>query len=139
MKVANLMLSSTIAVISGFTHAETNSFEYVDISRYVGMKVDQHQQQADPLQTVLNITIPFEIKSIGQALNYILIDSGYSLADPLELTDEARTLINLPLPDIHRKFEYQTLNNILRVLAGEPYELLVDPIKREVNFFSIIK
>lgn len=132
------MLIASFALMSVDIKASENNYEYIDISRYVGIKVDQHQQQVDPLQTVVNISVPHKIKTIGQGINYILQDSGYSLCDPLELTDEARTLINLPLPNIHRKFEYQTLNHVLKTLAGEPFELMVDPIKREINFVSLI-
>ncbi|KJG57108.1 hypothetical protein UA38_12110 [Photobacterium kishitanii] len=136
MNAVKFFVLTTLALPS---FAQANSYEFVDVSRYVAVKVDRHQQQSEPLKTVVSMTIPNQIKTVGQALNYILSDTGYSLSDPINLSKNVRILLTRKLPNIHRNFEYQTITSILKMLSGEPYQLMIDPIKREVNFLTVIK
>ena len=111
-----------------------NSFDYVDANKFVGIRVNTAQQQKNPLNTVLNITMPAKVTTVGQAITFTLEGSGYSLSPFTALTEETRILLSLTLPKIHREFRVQTLQSILKALCGDSYLLMIDPVKREINF-----
>lgn len=116
----------------------TSSFDYIDVNRFVGVKVNKNEQQNDPLNTVIKITVPESISTVGQAINFILEDSGYTLSPVTEMQNETKTLLSRPLPRIHRNFQLLTLRTILKTCAGDSYLLMVEPVKREINFlFSV--
>jgi len=50
------------------------------------------------------------------------------------LSEEAKVLLDLPLPAIHRTIGPMTLDRALNTLSGEAFELIVDPVHRKVAF-----
>ncbi len=110
--------------------------EFKQLSRFVKINVDAEMEQRQPLKTIVSIKFPPTIKTVGQAMSYALERSGYSMLNSKGLSESARILLSRPLPKIHQEFKYVSLENILKTLAGEAFNLLVDPITRQVNFVT---
>ncbi len=106
----------------------------LSVSRYVDILPGPTNAQRNPMNMVLpHISFKHNIKSVGQAINYLLSDTGYKLTRH-HPDKRVIKLFRLPLPKIHRNMGPLTLSQALTVLAGEPWLLSVDPINRLVSF-----
>ncbi len=104
------------------------------ISRYMTVNPSATQAQRNPMKGVIpHINFRHNIKTVGQALQNILKDSGYKLTR-FHPDKHVNSLLRLPLPHIHRNMGPLTLEEALNTLAGEPWQLAVDPISRLVTF-----
>jgi len=106
----------------------------LSVSRYVDVLLGPTNAQKNPMNLVLpHISFKNDIKSVGQAINYLLSDTGYKLTR-YHPDKRIHSLFRLRLPKIHRNMGPLTLAQALTVLAGEPWSLSVDPINRLVSF-----
>ncbi len=114
--------TSISAKTSSLPHQNEN---VLSISRYVDVVPGPTNAQINPMNLVLpHISFKQHIKSVGQAINYVLSDTGYKLT--LHHPDKrVLKLFRLPLPKIHRYMGPLTLAQALTVLAGEPWRLSV--------------
>jgi type IV pili sensor histidine kinase/response regulator len=108
--------------------------EIVSTGRYSYVENIPPVDQLNPLKVVIRTKIPQSINSVGQTIEFLLTRSGYMLADPSVLSAEAKILLDLPLPEIHRQIGPMTLDRALVTLAGTAFELVVDPVHRKVAF-----
>ena len=67
-------------------------------------------------------------------MKFLLARSGYVLAEDSVLSKEAKALLRLPLPHIHRKIGPMTLDRALHTLSGDAFELVVDPVHRKIAY-----
>ncbi|MCB5303604.1 TcpQ domain-containing protein [Yersinia bercovieri] len=89
--------------------------------------------QRDPLNQMVDITMPAQlVRSVGDGLRYLLLESGYSLC-PASSTVFAE-LLSRPLPAVQRSIGPVRLSEALQVLAGPAWRLHVDDVNREVCF-----
>ena len=77
--------------------------------------------------------IPQSVRTVRSAIEFLLARSGFTF-DEVVLSEEAKILMGLPLPQIHRSLGPITLDEALQTLSGDTYELVVDPIHRRVTF-----
>lgn len=110
--------------------------ETLQTGRYTQVINAPIQAQADPLKVVVDTSIPKSIQTVEGAVRFLLTRSGYRLADHSVMTQETQTLMELTLPDVHRKIGPITLDVALALLAGDAFELVVDPINRRVSFVA---
>lgn len=136
--VAFTLLSAfSVAVIAGdntLTNIDDGHIELMQTGRYTHVKNIPPVDQANPLKVVVLTKIPQSAQTIGDSVNYLLARSGYSLADTRVMSNETRTLISLPLPQVQRNIGPITLDKALKVLGGDSFELVVDPVNRIINF-----
>lgn len=126
-----LVTTSISAKTPSLPHQNENA---LSISRYVDVLPGPTNAQKNPMDLVLpHINFKHNIKSVGQAINYLLSDTGYTLTR-FHPDQRVLKLLRLPLPKIHRNMGPLTLAQALMVLAGEPWILSVDPINRLVSF-----
>ena len=126
-----LVTSSISAKTPSLNHQNESA---LSISRYVDLLPGPTNAQKNPMNLVLpHISFKHNIKSVGQAINYLLSDTGYTLTRH-HPDKRVLKLFRLPLPKIHRNMGPLTLAQSLTVLAGEPWRLSVDPINRLVSF-----
>lgn len=97
------------------------------------INVDALTQQKDPLLTVMSISFPQQISTIGQALNYSLLRTGYTLGSTEKMTNNVIRLMQLPLPLVQRQIEQITVRNLISMLIGAGYDYRVDSVSRTVN------
>ena len=90
--------------------------------------------QRDLLAEASAISIPNDIESLGDALRWILRDSGYRLADDFVLSDEVHAMLTLPLPAAHRQFEAMPLRVVVELIVGSAFHIVQDPVHRLLAF-----
>lgn len=133
LTLATLLTPSVIAA------TKPNNDDAVALSRYVEVTTDVNRQQRNPLQTVVSISYPPNIKRVGQAINYTIQSTGYSMNDLDMTVEETRILYTLSLPEVHKSFEHVKVINILKTLAGDAFVPMADPVRRKVDFKPVIK
>tara|TARA_R110002124_G_scaffold5786_5_gene36308 strand:- start:932 stop:1276 length:345 start_codon:yes stop_codon:yes gene_type:complete len=90
--------------------------------------------QRDLLSVTRAITIPGDIESVGEAFHWMLRDSGYRLAADVVLSEEAKAMLELPLPAVHRRFEPMPLQTVMGLMIGPAFHLIQDPVHRLIAF-----
>lgn len=126
-----LMAVSSATLADRYVHENT---EVVQTGRYSHVRNVPLEDQFNPLKVVVSTTFPSQLQSVGQAMNFLLLRSGYEMANTLVLSDETVELLRLPLPEIHRQIGPVTLDVALRTLAGDAFDLIVDPVHRKIAF-----
>ena len=107
--------------------------DMVQVGRYG--QLDLNKRVEEPiLEQMIYLTFPDNVETIGDALNYMLAESGYSMAS-LEASDpQLPILMNLGLPGVHRKLQPMRLIEGLKTLASDSWILVVDPFSRLISF-----
>ena len=108
--------------------------EVMQTGRYSLVKNIPPVDQLNPLKVVIKTRIPQSIKTVGETVDFLLVRSGYSLADQSVLSKEAKILLKHDLPQVHRVIGPMTLDQALHTLSGSAFELVVDPVLRKVAF-----
>lgn len=139
MKFSFPKLTIAIALLASAGGAFANQLDnpnqlpqYVENGLTV-INVDATTEQKDPLLTITSITFPQQINLIGQALNYSLLRTGYTLGNVNQMTPHVMRLMQLPLPLVQRNVEQITVRNLISTLIGDGYDYRVDPVNRTIN------
>ena len=106
----------------------------LQVGRYSKIQPVASKQQKDPLSVIVDITFPTEVVTVQDAVEYLLRRSGYNLATGRVADPMQPTLLNLTLPQIHRRLGPITLRNGLKTLSGNTWLLVEDPVARLVSF-----
>ena len=100
--------------------------------RYTLVELTPAAAQHDLLLQVIDVSMPATLPAtVGEALRYVLLRSGYTLC---ETDPEATALYGLPLPAAHLQLGPLFLRDALLTLAGPAWELQVDDTARRVCF-----
>jgi conjugative transfer region protein (TIGR03748 family) len=103
--------------------------------RYTLVELRPDASQEDLLSQVIDITLPASANaSVGEALRYLLLRSGYQLCAP---SDAMLTLSAFPLPAAHLHLGPLTLRGALQVLVGRAWTLQVNESTRTVCFAAV--
>ncbi len=100
--------------------------------KYTVITSEATDEQLDPLGVIVNVEVPQTITSVGGALRFFLVKSGYTLSETPSTPEVILFTRNLPL--VHRSFIAVRLKSILSALAGRAYQIQVDDVTREVSF-----
>ena len=106
----------------------------IQVGRYSTMTTSPTDAQKDIFSTVVNIEFDTTITTVGEAMRHLLQDQGVRLAVPKSDDAPVRTLIALPLPQVHRQLGPVSLRDALETLAGPVWRLVQDPINRLLSF-----
>lgn len=107
--------------------------EVVRYDRYTLASTRPADAQRDPLNQIVEIRMPQQVvRTVGEGLRYLLLESGYSLCNG-DATVFAE-LFSKPLPAVQRSVGPVRLTEALQVLAGPAWRLHVDDVNREVCF-----
>ena len=90
--------------------------------------------QADLLSAATPIDFSESVTTVGDAIRQVLKNSGYRLADIKKMPLDTRTMLSLPLPQIHRHFDALPLWQVLHTLVGAQFVLINDPVHRLIGF-----
>lgn len=102
--------------------------------RYTLVEIIPTNEQRDLMEQIVDITIPgAATASVGDALRYSLLRSGYQLCDD---RDDIRAFDTLPLPASHMHIGPMVLRDALQMLVGRTWELQVNEAGRRVCFAS---
>jgi len=106
----------------------------VQTGRYTAVYAIPTNAQREPLQAIVTIEFPDDIQTVGQAVNTLLADTGYGLTDVLNWDVEVFPLLNHSIPRVQREFGPLTVLDAIETLVGPAFEVVVDPVHREVSF-----
>ena len=90
--------------------------------------------QTDLLSQTMQVRFPQNIQTIGDAMNYLLKFSGYSLVDKNKMSSDLKNTLSKPLPTVDRDFGPMSLKDGLITLIGPAFSLVHDPLNRTINF-----
>lgn len=126
-KISILLL---ILSVSNITLAsDTNT-----VGRYLSVSNKPLHEQQDLLSQIFQVHFPKEVQTIGDAMQYLLRYSGYSLVAETNQSAALKNTLKKPLPLVDRNFGPMSLKDGLSTLAGPAFILMQDPLNREVNF-----
>ncbi len=119
----------------GLMALSVQSANVTQINRYATVDNKPLAAQINPLLAVQQIHFPQAVKTVGEAMNWWLQYSGFTLAATIKQPDSLQAVMRQPLPQIDRNLGPLTVKDGLEVLAGQPvFTLTHDPMLREVNF-----
>lgn len=106
----------------------------VRVNRYTLEDAVPTVEQTHLMSAIVDIEFSPEIKTVGQAIQTLLSVHGFKLGAISAGNFSQYVLFTLPLPKVHRQLGPLRLETALRVLGGEGFELMVNPITREVVY-----
>ena len=106
----------------------------VQVGRYATVLAAPSVEQADLLTAQVSMSFPEFVVTVGQAVEHLLQSSGYRLSPQQAAEPTRQSLLNLPLPEPHRKLGPMPLKTALETLAGPAFRLVEDPVHRLVSF-----
>jgi len=104
------------------------------IGRYLTVNNKPKSAQVDLLSQTIQVRFPQNVQTVGEAMNYILRLSGYSLVPLDRMSMSLKTTLAKPLPAIDRDFGPMSLKDGLTTLAGPAFYLVQDPLNSMVDF-----
>ncbi|WP_111414512.1 PilL N-terminal domain-containing protein [Billgrantia lactosivorans] len=125
-------LRTGVVEADGHAH-ELPTIEVLRTARYQLVSTRAPLGQRQLLEQYVNVRVPSDVSTtVGDGIEYALRNTGYSLCHPN--ANPQRWLFSRPLPAIHYRLGPMPLREALQVLAGDAWELDVDPVRREVCF-----
>ncbi|HVV68006.1 MAG TPA: hypothetical protein VHE99_03060 [Gammaproteobacteria bacterium] len=122
-----------VLVVSSSALAQT-SHTTTTVGRYLSVDNKPTSAQRDLLSQIIQVRFPQPVQTIGDAMNYLLRFSGYSLVDETRQSIAMKNTLKKPLPLVDRSFGPMSLKDGLITLAGPAFTLMQDPLNREINF-----
>ncbi len=127
----------TVLILSVITLSETvwaKTSSLVPAGRYLTVDSTIPVEQKDLLSPIIHIHFLSDVKTVGDAIQEVLRYSGYSLVETPQQSQDLQNTLQKPLPLVQRDLGPVPLKQILRVLIGPAFHLIVDPLNRTVNF-----
>lgn len=122
-------LFTALALTTATAHADTTQ-----LGRYLTVDNKPKSAQMDLLSQEFQVRFPSSVETIGDAMEYLLKQSGYSLVPEEKRSSELKITLSKPLPAIDRDFGPMKLRDGLSTLAGPVFILINDPLNRMVSF-----
>jgi conjugative transfer region protein (TIGR03748 family) len=120
-------------VQSGFAHTDDVVSAGTD-RRYIGYReAPPSEGQIHPLKALMGL-IGNDSLTIGRAMKDVLAGTGYLLAQPFSSDPHVTALLGARLPITQRNLRQLTVMEALQILAGDPWQLTLDPVHRLVSF-----
>ncbi len=132
IRVTLLAISGLLAAsFSLSSHAQSGELQ---VGRYQTVMLQPTDEQLDLLSSIVEIELPEQINTVGQAITHLLEGSGYRLLSP-KLAEPYRVLLfALPLPQAQRRLGPISLRQALELLGGPAFRLVIEPTYRLVSF-----
>ena len=132
LAISGLFSASLITV--GSVEASNAPISEVQVGRYQTVMLQPTVEQLDLLSSMVELELPEEINTVGQAVAYLLDGSGYRLLSA-KLAEPYRVfLFGFPLPKVQRQLGPLSLRQALELLGGAAFRLVIDPVYRLVTF-----
>lgn len=131
MKISSFVCLIVLTVMSSASF----SSEVTEVARYTTVKNQTSRAQINPLLMTVQTRFPQSVQTVGQAMNYLLRYSGYSLIDQEKMDADVIQMLDQPLPIVDRSMGPATLQDALETLAGKHvFKLTQDPLHRKLSF-----
>jgi conjugative transfer region protein (TIGR03748 family) len=133
MKMSHYFLFGCISFI--FFSFSVCAENLTQIDRYSTVENKPTLAQINPLFAIAEFHFPASIKTVGEAIQMVLDNTGYELAVADHLSVWVKEVTAKPLPITNRQLGPLTIKDMLTVLMGnDVFNLLVDPLHRKINF-----
>jgi len=129
-----IKLLCVIAALFALLPRLSPSQTLVQTGRYTAVYAIPTDAQREPLQAIVTIEFPDDVQTVGQAVHTLLADTGYGLTDVLNWDVEVFPLLNHSIPRVQRELGPLTVLDAIKTLVGSAFEVVVDPVHREVAF-----
>ena len=106
----------------------------IQVGRYSALRAAPTPAQSHLLATLVSVRFPVSVTTVGEAVQHLLVRSGYRLSDELAADPARADLFRLPLPAVHRALGPMSLQAALETLAGPAFRLVEDPVHRLLSF-----
>ncbi len=127
-----LAISSLLAAsFSLSSHAQSSELQ---VGRYQTVMLQPTDEQRDLLSSIVEIELPEQINTVGQAITHLLDGSGYRLLSPKLAESYRSQLFAMPLPEVQRQLGPLSLRAALELLGGPAFRLVIEPTYRLVSF-----
>jgi len=95
---------------------------------------DPRYQFVDPLSVYMRTVWPEDVKTVRQAIDYLLEPTGYRLTTRYPAPREAALLVDKPIPPIARMHRTMPVLDALQLLVGLDNYVVVDHAHHLVSF-----
>jgi conjugative transfer region protein (TIGR03748 family) len=136
MRLLTLIFLSLIS-LKAFSHShetDISSNDIYKVGRYSSVSTEPTHAQLDLLSVIIELDFPRSINTVGSALKFMLLNSGYRLAEQNVSDPNLKILLSSPLPNVHRSLGPISLRTALNTLSGTSWDLIVDPVHRLISF-----
>ncbi len=100
------------------------------LARYSSVATSPVLADYSPLETIATLNFPAQVDSVGEALHFTLLRTGYSIGH----TDaDATHLMALPLPLTHRGIGPARVTDLLAILVGPSYAVEANSVDRTIS------
>ncbi|MCU7886608.1 MAG: hypothetical protein KZQ82_20665 [Candidatus Thiodiazotropha sp. (ex Lucinoma annulata)] len=115
-------------------HSPENTTQLISTGRYIGYReTPDAPGLIDPLQGSMH-EILSSSQTIGSAMGDVLIGTGYIMAIESASDPEVQSLYRASLPLLQRDLNHHSVLDALRILAGKPWQFVIDPVHRMISF-----
>ncbi|PHV19206.1 hypothetical protein CSQ92_27925 [Janthinobacterium sp. BJB446] len=105
------------------------------INRYTAISLQPSAADIDPMRIVAQVNFPrMNTKTVGEAIRYLLIRTGYDLVDESQLDPQVVALLAKRLPDSQRTLGPYHVDTMLTILIGPAFKLSMDHASRRISF-----
>ncbi|HAT1727752.1 TPA: hypothetical protein JBJ13_12405 [Legionella pneumophila] len=132
-----MKINAQLSVIGVLSIAAFHSMaaNVTQVNRYATVVNKPLAAQINPLLTIQQVHFPQEVQTIGQAVEWWLKFSGFSLVSKEKQPEGLQIVMHQALPQIDRNLGPLTVKDGLGVLVGQQsFALIEDPLLRQVNF-----
>ncbi|HAT1803886.1 TPA: hypothetical protein ACG4S2_000730 [Legionella pneumophila] len=132
-----MKISAQLSVIGVLSLAVFSSMaaNVTQVNRYATVANKPLAAQINPLLAIQQVHFPHEVQTIGQAVEWWLKFSGFSLVSKEKQPESLQIVMRQALPQIDRNLGPLTVKDGLEVLVGQQsFVLIEDPLLRQVNF-----
>ena len=127
-------LLASIACLPALALAKPADTADVRVGRYSIAVAIPRPEQVNPLKALVTVNFQRKVRTVGDALHYLLRHSGYRLAEAYASDPAVPILLSQSLPAVQRRLGPCPLQTALTTLAGPVYRLVVDGPHRLVSF-----
>ena len=136
--IAGIGYSAESQSIDKLTHKSANSLVSVQQSGKHGNNYIYTDMQSIPNVNLLdqNISIKFgaDVKTINDAINTILTNTGYKLTKADKQDQYTQAMLSNNFPATQKSINNASLRQSLLALTGNNFDMIVDPIHRIIDF-----
>lgn len=105
------------------------------VSRYTAISLQPRAADIDPMRIVAQVNFPrMNIKTVGEAIRYLLVRTGYDLVEESQLDPLVVALFAKRLPDSQRTLGPYHVDTMLKILIGPAFRLSTDHGSRRISF-----
>ncbi len=131
----HIYLGAVISLVSVFSlTALAQSDKLIQTGRYLTVNNQIQVEQLDLLSPIIQVHFLSDIKTVEDAITDVLHYSGYALVETSQQTRDLQNTLKKPLPLIQRDIGPLSLRQVLTLLIGPAFHLIVDPLNRTVDF-----